>query len=297
MSRRYDAGMNAIHHTYWLLAGAAALVLVGIGSSLVARRFGAPLLLVFLVLGMLSGIDGPGGIRFDDYELTYRIVDRSGQTKWVWDQGCGVYSARDELMGLEGFIVEVARRQMVEENARRRLSFEHSTGLASASMFIDRMEFSAAISARTALPCAIFAINVGELEHVAARFGQDYADRVMIDLGRRLEATQGQLNCAALLDPHVFVVMVVDFSADALAWCGDDARRLAQHAAENPDAVLDELQDSLRSLLEAPVRIEGHEFSVPTRIGFASIGHGKSDPKNVLDHVLAASGWEAAGDA
>jgi cell volume regulation protein A len=65
--------MNAIHHTYWLLAGAAALVLVGIGSSLVARRFGAPLLLVFLVLGMLAGVDGPGGIRFDDYELTYRL--------------------------------------------------------------------------------------------------------------------------------------------------------------------------------------------------------------------------------
>ena len=65
--------MGAIHHTYWLLAGAAALVLVGIGSSLVARRFGAPLLLVFLVLGMLAGVDGPGGIRFDDYELTYRL--------------------------------------------------------------------------------------------------------------------------------------------------------------------------------------------------------------------------------
>jgi potassium/hydrogen antiporter len=65
--------MGAIHHTYWLLAGAAALVLAGIGSSLVARRFGAPLLLVFLVLGMLAGVDGPGGVRFDDYELTYRF--------------------------------------------------------------------------------------------------------------------------------------------------------------------------------------------------------------------------------
>lgn len=65
--------MNAIHHTYWLLAGAAALVLTGIGSSLVARRFGAPLLLVFLVLGMLAGGDGLGGIHFSDYTTTYRI--------------------------------------------------------------------------------------------------------------------------------------------------------------------------------------------------------------------------------
>jgi cell volume regulation protein A len=65
--------MNAIDHTYWLLAGAAALVLAGIGSSLIARRFGAPLLLVFLILGMLAGVDGIVGIRFDDYELTYRL--------------------------------------------------------------------------------------------------------------------------------------------------------------------------------------------------------------------------------
>ncbi|MEX3935221.1 PAS domain-containing protein [Paraburkholderia phymatum] len=232
----------------------------------------------------------------EPYELTYRIVDRSGQTKWVWDQGCGVYSARDELMGLEGFIVEVARRQMVEENARRRLTFEHSTGLTSVSMFIDRLEFSAAISARTALPCAVFAINVGELEHVATRFGQDYADRVMIGIGRRLEVTQGQLNCTTLLDPHVFVVLVVDFSEDALAWCGD-AQQLAQRAAEYPDAVLDELQENLQKLLEGPVRVEGHEFKVPTRIGCASIGHGRTDPKKVLDHVLAASGWDVGGDA
>lgn len=65
--------MNTIVQTYWLFAGAAALVLAGIGSSLIARRFGAPLLLVFLVLGMLAGVDGPGGIRYDNVEATYRI--------------------------------------------------------------------------------------------------------------------------------------------------------------------------------------------------------------------------------
>jgi cell volume regulation protein A len=51
----------------------AALVLAGILSSLVALRFGAPLLLVFLILGMLAGESGVGGIRFDDVHLTYLV--------------------------------------------------------------------------------------------------------------------------------------------------------------------------------------------------------------------------------
>jgi cell volume regulation protein A len=49
------------------------LVLLGILSSLIATRFGAPLLLVFLVLGMLAGENGPGQISFSDYRLTYIV--------------------------------------------------------------------------------------------------------------------------------------------------------------------------------------------------------------------------------
>ena len=49
------------------------LILAGILSSLIALRFGAPLLLVFLVVGMLAGEGGPGGIVFDDVKLTYTV--------------------------------------------------------------------------------------------------------------------------------------------------------------------------------------------------------------------------------
>jgi len=55
-----------------LLLG-ALFVLIGIASSLLASRFGAPLLLIFLVLGMLAGQDGIGGIVFDDFRATYLI--------------------------------------------------------------------------------------------------------------------------------------------------------------------------------------------------------------------------------
>jgi cell volume regulation protein A len=51
----------------------STLMLAGILSSLVALRFGAPLLLVFLAVGMLAGESGPGGIKFDDVRTTYLV--------------------------------------------------------------------------------------------------------------------------------------------------------------------------------------------------------------------------------
>ena len=51
----------------------AVLVMTGILSSLLALRFGAPLLLVFLVIGMVAGDAGPGQLSFDDVRTTYLV--------------------------------------------------------------------------------------------------------------------------------------------------------------------------------------------------------------------------------
>jgi potassium/hydrogen antiporter len=51
----------------------AVLVMAGILSSLLALRFGAPLLLVFLLIGMAAGDSGPGHLQFDDVRTTYLV--------------------------------------------------------------------------------------------------------------------------------------------------------------------------------------------------------------------------------
>src|SRR3569832_792409 len=51
----------------------AVLVMAGILSSLLALRFGAPLLLVFLIIGMLAGDSGPGQLQFIDVRTTYLV--------------------------------------------------------------------------------------------------------------------------------------------------------------------------------------------------------------------------------
>jgi len=55
-----------------LLVG-AALVILSIVVSPLANRFGAPILLVFLAIGMLVGQDGPGGVEFNDFNAAYEI--------------------------------------------------------------------------------------------------------------------------------------------------------------------------------------------------------------------------------
>ena len=65
--------MGSVFVSNVVLLVVAALLVVGTLSSLLAARFGAPILLVFLVIGMAAGQAGPGGIQFDDYWATYMV--------------------------------------------------------------------------------------------------------------------------------------------------------------------------------------------------------------------------------
>ncbi|MCF6367743.1 potassium/proton antiporter [Rhizobium halophilum] len=57
---------------YLFLLVGTILVLAAAFSSLIAFRFGAPLLLVFLSIGLLAGVDGLG-IAFDNFALAYMV--------------------------------------------------------------------------------------------------------------------------------------------------------------------------------------------------------------------------------
>jgi len=45
----------------------------------------------------------------DKYEVEYRIIDASGRTKWVMEQGIGVY-AHGECVAMEGFVTDITDR-------------------------------------------------------------------------------------------------------------------------------------------------------------------------------------------
>lgn len=55
------------------LLAAASLVFVSVLAGVFSARIGFSFLLVFLLVGILAGVDGPGGLAFDDFRLSFWV--------------------------------------------------------------------------------------------------------------------------------------------------------------------------------------------------------------------------------
>ncbi|MCB9058379.1 MAG: PAS domain S-box protein [Calditrichae bacterium] len=51
------------------------------------------------------------------YELTYRIITASNETRWVWERGAGIFDKKT-LLGLEGFITDITEQKQAEDLLR-----------------------------------------------------------------------------------------------------------------------------------------------------------------------------------
>ncbi|MBN1445514.1 MAG: potassium/proton antiporter [Candidatus Omnitrophica bacterium] len=80
--------MDSFHY---LLLAATLMLLVGVLSSKISDRLGVPSLLMFILVGMLAGSEGPGGIFFENYQavrffgiiaLSFIIFDGGLNTEW-----------------------------------------------------------------------------------------------------------------------------------------------------------------------------------------------------------------------
>jgi PAS domain S-box-containing protein len=49
------------------------------------------------------------------YEITYRIITKSGEPRWVWEKGEGIFGKNGELQFLEGFITDITQHKNTEE--------------------------------------------------------------------------------------------------------------------------------------------------------------------------------------
>ena len=52
------------------------------------------------------------------FHIAYRIITASGEEKWAWEQGIGVFSDAGDLLALEGFITDISESKKSEETLK-----------------------------------------------------------------------------------------------------------------------------------------------------------------------------------
>jgi len=60
--------------------------------------------------------------RHEPFQVTYRIRTASGQQKWAWEQGCGVFSPEGDLLSLEGFIADFTAQKEASQELEQRVA-------------------------------------------------------------------------------------------------------------------------------------------------------------------------------
>lgn len=50
------------------------------------------------------------------FRLVFRVTTKTGEEKWVWEQGVGVYSESGEVFALEGFITDITEHEKTKQH-------------------------------------------------------------------------------------------------------------------------------------------------------------------------------------
>lgn len=120
----------------------------------------------------------------------YTITTASGEQKWVWEQGRGVYGPTGEIVALEGIIMDITDRKWAEEAARRRLAelvfmgyHDKLTGLYNRAFLDEEME---RLDATGLVPISIIMGDVNGFKITNDIFGHEVSDQLLVTISQAL---------------------------------------------------------------------------------------------------------------
>lgn len=142
------------------------------------------------------------------YDGEYRLRDSLGQVHWVHDRAQCLRDAEGRAQRLCGVLRTITERR---EDAIRRAQgagYDDLTGHFSRARLIETMEFVIAQAKRHETGGALMAVGIDGLAAIEDAQGEEAADRLVIDAGRRLDACLRATDMIARLSHDTFGVLL-----------------------------------------------------------------------------------------
>ncbi|WP_245290965.1 PAS domain-containing protein [Methyloligella halotolerans] len=203
------------------------------------------------------------------FELEYRIRTARGAEKWVHEYGRGNFSISGELLGVEGFVTDLAHQR--REPSRADESFDPGTRRPGRKVFLDRMEM-ALRRKRAGLPGALSlaAVHLGGLPKWSSDKG-GFHGRSVDEIAGRIQAVLNETDSLCAWSENEFVILLEGAKAEA-------------------DAVA--FADRIKAQFEAPIVDDARAIYLIPSIGILTRLTGNEHAKDAV--TLAAKSAQEA---
>jgi diguanylate cyclase (GGDEF)-like protein/PAS domain S-box-containing protein len=202
--------------------------------------------------GLTAHLECPGGY----YESEHRMLHKDGTFRWVLCRGAAIRNETGTATRLAGSLTDVTDAKLADA----------LTGLPNRVLFVDLLD--RAIKRTIRHPKNLFALLVFGLdrfEALSASLGLVTADRLLVEIGRRLNAS----------------LRATDAVSTTLArLAGDEFAVLIEDIAEASDAV--RVGERLRAALERPFDVDGRQVFTSASAGVAVSSSGYTRPEEIL---------------
>ena len=115
----------------------------------------------------------------------YAITTASGEIKWVYEQGRGIYDENGEVIALEGLIIDITDRKKKEDEIRYLNFHDVLTGLYNRRFFEKEIK---ALDIESNLPLSIIVGDINGLKVINDTLGRDHGDQLIKSVANILKS-------------------------------------------------------------------------------------------------------------
>ncbi len=168
----------------------------------------------------------------------YVITTATGERKWVWEQGRGVYGPDGEVIALEGIIMNITDRKWAEASARHRLEelvymsyHDKLTGLYNRAFLDGEMS---RLDAAELVPISVIMSDVNGLKITNDVFGHQVGDQLLVAISDILRKACRPEDVIARWGGDEFVILLPGVDEEEAEEICAEIRSMISSLEKNP---------------------------------------------------------------